>query len=213
MERVDRLWGVGEPIVKKLARKFHPKFHNRSTVGLDDLIQEGAIAFLRAVEQYSKYKGASFTTFLTRIVVNRYCTLMRRSYVHNVNSFAIDDVDIAVRDGFARFDEESLREDICRQLTDLEIDVFECLYDVPSELIALKSMDDAGREKPTDKVSKRLVAELVECRVPQVRKAVDRIQDVAQQFDIRPSSITLRRRRSSYGVTYSYRMKPKENVS
>ena len=65
---IPLLWGQVERLIQWKANRFyrsHPDRCGRYGVTVEDLIQEGFFAFLKAVESYNPQSGYTFSTFLT----------------------------------------------------------------------------------------------------------------------------------------------------
>ena len=81
-------------LVRLLARKF-------TNTGMDeeDLVQEGMLAYMRAVGTYNPDAGVQFDTYASRVITNRYLDLVRRkpetdmhlNVENTIAEFSIDD--------------------------------------------------------------------------------------------------------------------------
>ncbi len=211
METATKLWSKSEVTVKKLAKKFHRKLHNRSCMGEEDLVQEGAVAFVRAYSRYKESYGASFNTYLTRVVCNHFCTLLKRSYVQNVDAYDIDEIEVGVRgSSFDRIYDADQMEVVLSRLSSGDVPVFACLVAPPIELDFMKAMDDANKDRSVEKISRRLIAEWLGKPKHEVNASVENIKATLRTLEIAPSGIRFRRVRSLGLPSYSYRMKANE---
>lgn len=67
-EKLLELWGQVDRLVWKMARRWA----QWGGIEAEDLVQEGFIAFLRAVESYDPQAGAVFSTYLTLLLKGQF---------------------------------------------------------------------------------------------------------------------------------------------
>ena len=91
-------------LIEKHARVAWTKIMKPAKYSLDDLIQEGALAFLHAKREFVEGKGATFQTFLISCLRNWFTNLIKKTYrnkerndyssLNEINSATLDTLEI-----------------------------------------------------------------------------------------------------------------------
>lgn len=64
--------------IQKIAKQYIYKFPSTSMYSLEDLVNEGVLKYYETVDKYDDQNKATFKTYLSRVLVNKYNTLLRK---------------------------------------------------------------------------------------------------------------------------------------